>query len=182
MEVNIPTHISKSRYANANLHLEVMPYKTETSPWPDRFSYLLISLQLPQRYVLVAFSYHCYSSFPHHRYVRDITCSNSCTLHLNITVKSLPAAEQEGNLTDDSSPLEIQMEVPEGASEASVEEKLLRYPTVLDATCKNIEFVTTAKFDLTPRKLSRVVITEMEGYVDISQKSEPALSENEPTD
>lgn len=91
-------------------------------------------------------------------------------------------SEQEGNLTDDSSPLEIQMEVPEGASEASVEEKLLRYPTVLDATCKNIEFVTTAKFDLTPRKLSGVVITEMEGYVDISQKSEPALSENEPTD
>ena len=152
MVVSIPSSITKTRSDNANLQLSVIPYKKETTPWPDRHPYLGARLTIPKKYVYA------------------LTMKKTCKLMIEVSV-----TDDNATLVDGATPLQLTLDVPDGQSECVEEWPLLSHPTVLDASTKYFYFQVNAWFELTPKEPIDLEQEEVDGdTLDITLKKEAA--------
>lgn len=135
MRVDIPTAMLRNGVcATAKLLLTIIPYKKESTEWPDRFSYVSILLCIPQ----------CY--------VRALTLEHTCTLHLDITSNDEP--EEMCNFHE-------QVQIRPDSPEAEGEWKLLRHTNVFDAEGKNLSLCAMARLHV---ELPPYHLEEEEGF------------------
>lgn len=141
--MSIPTSITKTRCERAKLLLSVVPFKPETTPWPERFSYLQLQLLLPKKYIFV------------------LTMEHACKLVVSIA----PSAGDGSVLPGDPTPLHLTMDIPDLECEQSKEIRLLSHPTILDASCTEFKFLVKAHLEFTPRKPFPHEVREEEDFL-----------------
>ena len=127
MSVDVPTNVSGRRSATAKLTLTFISYREETTDWPDRFSYLTISLEIPSKYTY------------------GLTTLHSCHLCLHVTATGEGLWGHEIPLRLAISPYSLKLEE---------EVQLIRHTAVFDARGKYVVFHANARFDLEARKSS----------------------------
>ena len=121
MSVNIPKIASLNKRVTAKLTLTFIPYKMETTDWPDRFSYLGISLDIPSKHMDGLTTHHC------------------CFLCLDITAASKGLKTHK---------FPLQLPIAPGTTTFKSEVQLLRHTDILDARGKHVVFNVNARFDL----------------------------------
>lgn len=129
MRVPIPTIFTPRVPSHAPLTTSFIPYMEERTEWLQRFCHLSVHLEIP------------------HICVVPMTVSHTCMLALTIHASS---SQPEGDLLEGRRPLEIDIKIPDGASEL-LEESIkttMCHATLIDATCKRVKVEIFAKFVL----------------------------------
>ncbi len=145
--VPIPSCISK-RCTKASLEILIFPYVKESSPWPERYSYIQLCLTIPKAYLI------------------PLTVTYSCKLVFSLSVTAHKPQGEEDELPERETPIEITMDVGERVCD-SAKIKLICHTHLLDTLCEGVKFLGNAYFKLTPKHVTIPEYKMADDYVDI---------------